>query len=140
MRTRPVLWISRPATMRSKVVLPQPDGPRSATNSPSLTLSDTPCRALNPANSLVTSSMTMPATGELLLACDTPDGEQVAPDRKDEEHGWNDEDEAAGKSVMQGAFGQNPQQICGQRALADRQDRRREDLVPGNHESEDRGC
>src|SRR5580765_176631 len=30
----PAVCVSRPATMRSKVVLPQPDGPRKQTNSP----------------------------------------------------------------------------------------------------------
>src|SRR6185295_18502100 len=32
--TRPALCISRPAMMRSRVVLPQPDGPSKQTNSP----------------------------------------------------------------------------------------------------------
>src|SRR5580765_2373700 len=31
---RPAVCVSRPAMMRSKVVLPQPDGPRKQTNSP----------------------------------------------------------------------------------------------------------
>src|SRR6266480_1525144 len=35
MDTSPCVMGSRPATMRSKVDLPQPDGPTSATNSPS---------------------------------------------------------------------------------------------------------
>ena len=34
-RIRPSLGVSNPASMRSRVVLPQPDGPRSAKNSPS---------------------------------------------------------------------------------------------------------
>jgi hypothetical protein len=33
-RTDPVSAVSKPATMRSAVVLPQPDGPSSATSSP----------------------------------------------------------------------------------------------------------
>src|SRR4028118_2071890 len=33
-RTRPSLGVSRPAIMRSVVVLPQPEGPRRQTNSP----------------------------------------------------------------------------------------------------------
>jgi hypothetical protein len=32
------VWVSRPAMARSKVVLPQPDGPRKQTNSPLLDL------------------------------------------------------------------------------------------------------
>ena len=34
MRITPWLGVSNPATMRSVVVLPQPDGPRKETNSP----------------------------------------------------------------------------------------------------------
>ncbi len=35
MRMRPSLGVSKPASMRRRVVLPQPDGPRRAKNSPS---------------------------------------------------------------------------------------------------------
>ena len=35
MRISPAVMFSRPAIMRSKVDLPQPDGPTSTTNSPS---------------------------------------------------------------------------------------------------------
>ena len=34
-RMRPELWMSSPAMARSSVVLPQPEGPRKQTNSPS---------------------------------------------------------------------------------------------------------
>ncbi len=34
MRIAPLVGVSKPATMRSTVVLPQPDGPSSETNSP----------------------------------------------------------------------------------------------------------
>ena len=34
MRMEPVVGVSKPATMRSVVVLPQPEGPRKETNSP----------------------------------------------------------------------------------------------------------
>ena len=40
-----------PATMRSTVVLPQPDGPSKDTNSPSFTDSDTPAAAVCPLTS-----------------------------------------------------------------------------------------
>src|SRR5437763_9025002 len=40
-QTWPCSGISRPARMRSKVVLPDPDGPSSATNSPSSIVSET---------------------------------------------------------------------------------------------------
>src|SRR5258708_16210831 len=41
-RTLPRSAASRPATIRSKVVLPQPDGPSSETNSPAATPRSTP--------------------------------------------------------------------------------------------------
>src|ERR1700755_2780364 len=44
---RPPVFCSRPATMRKVVVLPQPDGPSSVTNSPSLTRRSTPLTAAN---------------------------------------------------------------------------------------------
>ena len=37
MRIVPRVGVSKPATMRSVVVLPQPDGPRKETNSPGAT-------------------------------------------------------------------------------------------------------
>ena len=40
-RILPALGTRRPATIRRTVVLPQPEGPSSETNSPSLTASDT---------------------------------------------------------------------------------------------------
>jgi len=45
MTTRPVLASMKPAIIRSVVVLPQPDGPSSATSSPSATSSETPATA-----------------------------------------------------------------------------------------------
>src|SRR4029079_16006459 len=42
----PLLMFSRPATMRIVDVLPQPEGPSSATNSASLNASETPCTAV----------------------------------------------------------------------------------------------
>ena len=43
---------SRPASTRSSVVLPEPDGPSSARNSPGATVSDTPSSAATPLNDL----------------------------------------------------------------------------------------
>ncbi len=43
--TVPRVWRSSPAMARRSVVLPQPEGPRKQTNSPSLTSSDTSRRA-----------------------------------------------------------------------------------------------
>ena len=46
MSTSPVSAVSNPATIRSAVVLPQPDGPSSATSSPGAISSDIPSSAL----------------------------------------------------------------------------------------------
>src|SRR3989338_7892165 len=57
MLRRPESANSSPAMMRSKVVLPQPEGPSKETNSPSATVNDTPSStALPPANDLRISS------------------------------------------------------------------------------------
>jgi hypothetical protein len=45
MRAAPPLGSTKPAIMRKVVVLPQPDGPSSTTNSPSATSSVTPATA-----------------------------------------------------------------------------------------------
>jgi hypothetical protein len=50
---RPVVWMSRPAMARSSVVLPQPDGPRKQTNSPSAISSEMSSSAVNAPNFLV---------------------------------------------------------------------------------------
>ena len=46
MSTSPASAVSNPATIRSAVVLPQPDGPSSATSSPGAISSDIPSSAL----------------------------------------------------------------------------------------------
>src|SRR5205809_593078 len=51
----PEVMFSSPASMRSSVDLPQPDGPTSTTNSPSSIGIVTPCRTSNPPNDLRTS-------------------------------------------------------------------------------------
>ena len=47
-RTSPSLISSRPATIRSAVVLPQPDGPTKTISSPSAISSDSSCTATVP--------------------------------------------------------------------------------------------
>src|SRR5262249_46276327 len=53
MRTAPALASMKPAIMRKVVVLPQPDGPSSTTNSPSATSSDRSSTASTSANFLL---------------------------------------------------------------------------------------
>ncbi len=45
-RIDPAWTVTKPAMARSRVVLPQPDEPSSATNSPAPTSSDTPFKTL----------------------------------------------------------------------------------------------
>src|SRR5712692_1289786 len=54
MRISPELGCSRPAIIRSSVVFPQPDGPRSTRNSPSRVTRSTPSTARTSPNSLRT--------------------------------------------------------------------------------------
>src|SRR5215208_8497905 len=51
----PEVMFSRPASIRSKVDLPQPEGPTSTTNAPSSIGIDTPCRTSKPPNDFRTS-------------------------------------------------------------------------------------
>jgi hypothetical protein len=46
----PAVWMSRPAMARRSVVLPQPEGPRKHTNSPSCTSSEMSWSATNSPN------------------------------------------------------------------------------------------
>jgi hypothetical protein len=50
----PALGVSKPASIRNKVVLPHPDGPSSAKNSRSLIASDTLSTAVTPPSALLT--------------------------------------------------------------------------------------
>src|SRR3954447_2518646 len=64
--TSPSVTSSRPATIRSSVVLPQPDGPTSTRNSPSPTSIDTSSTATTPPlNTFVTPSITILAMAPL---------------------------------------------------------------------------
>ncbi len=56
-RIRPSSGVSKPASIRSSVVLPQPDGPSSAKNSPARISSDSRSTARKPPNCFTTDSM-----------------------------------------------------------------------------------
>ena len=62
-RMRPSSGVSKPASMRSSVVLPQPDGPSSAKNSFSRMSSETPSTAATGPKRLVTLSMARSVRG-----------------------------------------------------------------------------
>ena len=66
--TLPASGISKPATSRSSVVLPQPDGPSSAKNSPSAMSRLTLSTARVSPNCFDTASKLTPATAPLLPA------------------------------------------------------------------------
>src|ERR1051326_1705057 len=62
MRISPAAGRSRPALQRNVVVLPQPDGPSSVTNSPSATARSTELTAASAAKFLLKSSSTTALT------------------------------------------------------------------------------
>src|SRR3954452_6283774 len=64
---RPASGVSRPAIIRSVVVLPQPLGPSSEKNSPSPISSDRSSTAAALPNRLLTSTSAIAATGESML-------------------------------------------------------------------------
>src|SRR5690242_7735453 len=99
---RPLVCRSNPATARSKVVLPQPDGPSKATNSPSCTSSETPCNAACAPKNLVTDSMRISAIFRVRSSTgDAPQGEQVAAHEENEQHRRQDQQQTAGKLRLQ---------------------------------------
>src|SRR5436190_23424865 len=63
----PELIASRPATMRSSVDLPQPEGPTITTNSPSFTSIDTPWMTCKPPYLFFTSRKDSSAIGAFSL-------------------------------------------------------------------------
>src|SRR4029078_2011162 len=64
-RITPSVGISRPATMRSVVVLPQPEGPSKAKNDPCGTVTDRSSTATKLPNRLVSRSMTRSLSDKL---------------------------------------------------------------------------
>src|SRR3954453_13388085 len=93
MLIRPLVLFSRPATMRNVVVLPQPDGPSSVRNSPSLTRRSTSLTAANSPNFRLTfSRMTFDITYRLQSQRAHPllHDAQLHPSEHDH-HGHHDE-------------------------------------------------
>src|SRR5438093_5706713 len=65
-QTPPASGCSNPATIRSSVVLPQPDGPSRQKKSPRETSKSTPLRASTPSKDLVTpTTRNQPDTGSI---------------------------------------------------------------------------
>ena len=71
MEILPEVGCSKPASMRNRVVLPQPEPPSSANSSPRMMSSETSLTAVNPPNVLVTCPMRTngsPCCGGVMLA------------------------------------------------------------------------
>src|SRR5919205_241215 len=67
-----------------------------------------------------------------------PHVEEVAAHEEDEDQRREDQREAAGEAEVERRVVERAEDLCRQRAVAQRQDRRGEDLVPGEDEGEDR--
>src|SRR6266540_4399265 len=84
---RPASGRSKPATQLSVVVLPQPEGPRRVTNSPSATVSDTSSTARTPpSNTFTRSSMTTSRVATALATEPCPEDALADHDRHEGEH------------------------------------------------------
>ena len=70
--TEPASAASNPATMRSAVVLPQPDGPSRARNSPGAMFSDSPSSARTVPNERLRSCMATGAPASAAIRAATP--------------------------------------------------------------------
>src|SRR5437867_9882815 len=79
MKMRPALGVSKPASMRSSVVLPQPEPPSSANSSPLRISSETLSTAVKAPKALLTPSMRMNGSGTLSARLDgLPDPRELA--------------------------------------------------------------
>src|ERR1043165_3371763 len=82
----PEVMFSSPASIRSRVDLPQPEGPTSTTNAPSSIGTVTPCRTSNPPNDLRTSLIctdaihSLPDAEQPSALCRGPFFDRVIPD------------------------------------------------------------
>src|SRR3546814_16522500 len=85
MRISPAVISSSPATMRSSVDLPQPDGPTSTTSSPSAISRSTPRIASNPPGYILRTPLSCtPAIGLLLRLDETFDEQALHSDHAED--------------------------------------------------------
>src|SRR5438132_3671573 len=80
-KMRPEVGNSRPAIMRSVVVLPQPDGPRMTKNEPWSTVKSTPLTAVNAPNDLATLSSLISAMALIRKVADDHKSQRSGQDR-----------------------------------------------------------
>src|SRR5215211_489501 len=127
MRTSPSLGRSRPAMVRSRVVLPQPEGPRRTRYSPSSVARSTPLTAATrpPSNCLTSprSSTTTVMTGRRSGAADQAAGPPLLEDRLD--LGLGPGHRLLGGGLAAGRAGEHVGDHEGPEHLADRSEERR---------------
>src|SRR5215211_6726818 len=137
-RISPSVTDSRPASIRSAVVLPEPDGPTSTRNSPSAAASVSSRTASTASKRLVTSSYSTRATRLPLdrarehAADEVPLEEDVEhDDRRGDDHGARGEQREVGRVPAREerqAERRRPQPLVGDHH------QREQELVPGPHE------
>src|SRR3954464_6873592 len=140
-RTAPVVSGSRPATIRSVVLFPHPDGPTSTTNSPGATSRLTSSTATTPpGNSLRTPSSTIPASGG---ATEHPPDVAVEHERDDRrrqhrEHAGGGEQRIVGRVLADVLRDQHRDRLAVQ---GGREQERDQELAPDgeHHERPERG-
>src|SRR5215207_700611 len=138
----PALIDSSPASIRSAVVLPEPEGPTSTMNSPSAMSSESARTASTSPKRLETSLKRTPATsGPLALHRSGEHAADEVPLEEDVEHDdWRRDDHRAGREQRQvrrvAALEEaQPERRRAQTLVADHHQREQE-LVPGPHEQQ----
>src|SRR5690349_2323911 len=118
--------------IRRSVVLPQPEGPSNATNSPPAISSVTSSRARVAPKDFATRSILISAMALVLWSAvgDAPHREEIATHGEDEGDGRHDQQQAAGEPEMHRRFREHGQEIGGKGALAHGEHGGRKHLVP----------
>src|SRR5437867_13037218 len=129
MKMSPAVGVSRPAIMLSVVVLPQPDGPTSTTNSPSGTARSMASTARVEAKSLVSPSSRTAAT----LLPQKAEGEAAHEVLLDQE---SQDDDGQGGDGADGGLGPIVASLVGRLGLVQR-DRNGRDLGVGQRHRQD---
>src|SRR5262249_50626861 len=111
-KMRPLVCRSSPATARSNVVLPQPEGPSNATNSPSRTSNDTSRNATSGPKCLPIDSIRISAIfSDCSSAGDAPQSEQITAYDKNKEHRRKDQQQPARKLRLQWGLRKQREQV-----------------------------
>src|SRR5215472_9241144 len=136
---------SNPAINRSSVVLPHPLGPSRTMNSPSVTVREMSVSATTPPGYVLVifstriSANSTPPPARLVAHHASEGAEQVRPHEVDEDEGRSGQCKAPGESERQRRHTQRLDHLRRKRRTLAGKDQRAEDLVPGEHEAEERG-